>query len=102
MKHPNIYGDFKTCMKCGGHADLIDKCLKTEKIRHFCADCWALRFLKHSIAAYGKYLDKKELEEEQEWLGAQPVKEDHEYSGGKAYKVFLSFFQRGNNDSISK
>jgi len=95
MKRPNIYGDFKTCYKCGDWGDLIDTCFKTQVPKHYCIECWCKRFLKTSCSGFAKQLFTKEQEEEKEWLDTpinQP-KIDYEYQGGKAYRTMLSFFR---------
>jgi hypothetical protein len=50
----NIYGDYKVCIKCKNHADVI------EKGKDYCVECWYLHINGRSI----KEADQEIKEEE--------------------------------------
>ena len=53
----NIYGDYKVCIKCKNHADVI------EKGKNYCVECW----FEHIEGK--KFEDvKKEIEEEERFI----------------------------------
>jgi len=51
----NIYGDYKVCIKCKNHADVIEKGTK-----NYCVECWYLHINGRSI----KEADQEIKEEE--------------------------------------
>ena len=61
----NIYGDYKVCIKCKNHADVI------EKGKDYCVECWFEHIEGKKFEDVKKEIDVKAIDflQNQDWTG---------------------------------
>jgi len=57
----NIYGDYKVCIKCKNHADVI------EGTKNYCVECWYLHINGKSIKEADQEIKEEERFKDKKW-----------------------------------